>query len=230
MGFLKEINSGKQIDVGRNVVVVGGGNTAMDCARVAKRLGADVSVVYRRTRVEMPAITAEIDEAMEERIMFRYHTNPVKIITDEDRVVGLLCVQMELKEADASGRARPVPIPGSEAVIPADTVIMATGQEVDYDGLDLAKRENKWISTDEILMTSVDKVFAGGDAVLGLETVSAAIGQGQRAAAAIEDYLEGHTESLGQPAAGGLFQGYEQLLLPYGSGASARRPSPFTSA
>jgi len=107
---LNEINSGKTVNVGRNVVVVGGGNTAMDCARVAKRLGADVSVVYRRTRVEMPAITAEIDEAMEERIMFRYHTNPVKIITDENRVVGLLCVQMELQEADASGRARPVPI------------------------------------------------------------------------------------------------------------------------
>ncbi len=200
VSFLKLINSGKKLDVGRNVVVVGGGNTAMDCARVAKRLGADVSIVYRRTRVEMPAITAEIDEAMEERIMFRYHTNPVKIITDDNRVVGLLCIQMELKEADASGRARPVPIPGSESVIPADMVIMATGQEVDYEGIDLAKRENKWISADEFLMTSTPKVFAGGDAVLGLETVSAAIGQGRRAAEAIEDYLEGHVESsMGQP-------------------------------
>ncbi len=194
VGFLKEVNSGKAPEVGRNVVVVGGGNTAMDCARVAKRLGADVSIVYRRTRVEMPAITAEIDEAMEERIMFRYHTNPIKIITDEERVVGLLCVQMELKEADASGRARPVPIPGSESVIPADTVIMATGQEVDYDGIEIARRD-KWISTDEYLMTSMDKVFAGGDAVLGLETVSAAIGQGLRAAGAIEDFIEGHVES-----------------------------------
>jgi NADPH-dependent glutamate synthase beta subunit-like oxidoreductase len=194
VAFLKEINSGRRLEVGRNVVVVGGGNTAMDCARVAKRLGADVSIVYRRTRVEMPAITAEIDEAMEERIMFRYHTNPVKIITDDNRVVGLLCVQMELKEADASGRARPVPIPGSESVIPADTVIMATGQEVDYEGIDLARRE-QWISTDEYLRTSTPKVFAGGDAVLGLETVSAAIGQGQRAAGAIEDFIEGHVES-----------------------------------
>jgi NADPH-dependent glutamate synthase beta subunit-like oxidoreductase len=193
--FLKEINSGKQLQVGRNVVVVGGGNTAMDCARVAKRLGADVSIVYRRTRVEMPAITAEIDEAMEERIMFRYHTNPVKIITDENRVVGLLCVQMELKEADASGRARPVPIQGSESVLPAETVIMATGQEVDYDGIEIEKRENKWISTDEYLLTSKDKVFAGGDAVLGLETVSTAIGQGLRAAGAIEDFIEGNVES-----------------------------------
>jgi NADPH-dependent glutamate synthase beta subunit-like oxidoreductase len=199
VGFLHEINGGKTINVGRSVVVVGGGNTAMDCARVAKRLGADVSVVYRRTRVEMPAITAEIDEAMEERIMFRYHTNPVKIITDENRVVGLLCVQMELKEADASGRARPVPIPESESVVPADTVIMATGQEVDYEGIEIAKRENKWISTDESLMTSMDKVFAGGDAVLGLETVSAAIGQGRRAAEAIEDYLEGQVEGMASP-------------------------------
>jgi NADPH-dependent glutamate synthase beta subunit-like oxidoreductase len=197
--FLKAVNSGKTVDVGKDVVVVGGGNTAMDSARVAKRLGANVCVVYRRTRVEMPAITAEIDEAMEERIMFRYHTNPVKIIADEGRVVGLLCVQMELKEPDASGRARPVPIPGSESVIPADTVIMATGQAVDYDGLEVQKIDNKWISTNEMQMTSIDKVFAGGDAVLGLETVSAAIGQGMRAAEAIEDYIEGQVESRLSP-------------------------------
>ena len=193
--FLRDVNSGKYVDVGKDVVVIGGGNTAMDCARVAKRLGANVSVVYRRTRVEMPAITAEIDEAMEERIMFRYHTNPVKIIQDDDKVVGILSVQMELKEPDASGRARPVPIAGSESVIPADTVILATGQAVDYDGIEVYKRDNKWISANENLMTSIDGVFAGGDAVLGLETVSAAIGQGTRAASAIEDYIDGGVES-----------------------------------
>ena len=193
--FLREVNSGKYVDVGKDVVVIGGGNTAMDCARVAKRLGANVSVVYRRTRIEMPAITAEIDEAMEERVMFRYHTNPVKIISDDDKVVGILCVQMELKEPDASGRARPVPIPGSESVIPADTVILATGQAVDYDGIEVQKRDGKWVAANEDLMTSIDGVFAGGDAVLGLETVSAAIGQGARAASAIEDYIEGNVES-----------------------------------
>jgi NADPH-dependent glutamate synthase beta subunit-like oxidoreductase/Pyruvate/2-oxoacid:ferredoxin oxidoreductase delta subunit len=198
--FLKLINSGQIVEVGKDVVVIGGGNTAMDCARVAKRLGANVSVFYRRTRMEMPAITAEIDEAMEERIMFRYHTNPVKIITDEDRVVGLLCGQMELKEPDASGRARPVPIEGSESVYPADTVIMATGQAVDYDGIEIQKRDDQWISTNEDLMTSMDGVFAGGDAVLGLETVTTAIGQGMRAASAIEDYIEGNVERrLAQP-------------------------------
>jgi NADPH-dependent glutamate synthase beta subunit-like oxidoreductase len=193
--FLREVNSGKYVDVGKDVVVIGGGNTAMDCARVAKRLGANVSVVYRRTRIEMPAITAEIDEAMEERVMFRYHTNPVKIISDDGKVVGILCVQMELKEPDASGRARPVPIPGSESVIPADTVILATGQAVDYDGIEVHKRDGKWVAANEDLMTSIDGVFAGGDAVLGLETVSAAIGQGARAASAIEDYIEGNVES-----------------------------------
>jgi NADPH-dependent glutamate synthase beta subunit-like oxidoreductase len=193
--FLREVNSGKFVEVGKDVVVIGGGNTAMDCARVAKRLGANVSVVYRRTRVEMPAITAEIDEAMEERVMFRYHTNPVKIISDDDKVVGILCVQMELKEPDASGRARPVPIPGSESVIPADTVILATGQAVDYDGIEVHKRDGKWVSASETLMTNVDGVFAGGDVVLGLETVSAAIGQGTRAASAIEDYIDGSVES-----------------------------------
>ena len=198
--FLKLINSGQIVEIGKDVVVIGGGNTAMDCARVAKRLGANVSVFYRRTRMEMPAITAEIDEAMEERIMFRYHTNPVKIITDEDRVVGLLCGQMELREPDASGRARPVPIEGSESVYPADTVIMATGQAVDYDGIEIQKRDDQWISTNEDLMTSMDGVFAGGDAVLGLETVTTAIGQGMRAASAIEDYIEGNVESrLSQP-------------------------------
>jgi len=198
--FLKLINSGQIVEIGKDVVVIGGGNTAMDCARVAKRLGGNVSVFYRRTRVEMPAITAEIDEAMEERIMFRYHTNPVKIIADEDRVVGLLCGQMELKEPDASGRARPVPIEGSESVYPADTVIMATGQAVDYAGVEIQKRDDQWISTNEDLMTSMDGVFAGGDAVLGLETVTTAIGQGMRAASAIEDYIEGNVESrLSQP-------------------------------
>ncbi len=189
------MNSGKYVDVGKDVVVIGGGNTAMDCARVAKRLGANVSVVYRRTRVEMPAITAEIDEAMEERIMFRYHTNPVKIIQDDDKVVGILSVQMELKEPDASGRARPVPIPGSESVFPADTVMLATGQAVDYDGIDVQKRDNQWIPANDRLMTSIDGVFAGGDAVIGLETVTAAIGQGTRAASAIEDYIDGGVES-----------------------------------
>ena len=198
--FLKEVNSGKWVDIGKDVVVIGGGNTAMDCARVAKRLGANVSVFYRRTRMEMPAITAEIDEAMEERIMFRYHTNPVKILMDEDRVIGILCVQMELKEPDASGRARPVPIEGSESVYPADTVIMATGQAVDYDGIEVHQLDNRLISTNEDLMTSIDGVFAGGDAVIGLETVAAAIGQGLRAATAIEDYIEGNVQSrLAQP-------------------------------
>jgi len=188
------------VDVGKDVVVIGGGNTAMDCARMAKRLGANVSVVYRRTRIEMPAITAEIDEAMEERIMFRYHTNPVKIISDDDKVVGILCIQMELKEPDASGRARPVPISGSESVIPADTVIMATGQAVDYDGIEVQKLDDKWTHTNELLMTSIDGVFAGGDAVLGLETVAAAIGQGMRAASAIEDYIDDNVETrLAQP-------------------------------
>ena len=198
--FLKQVNSGKWMEVGKDVVVIGGGNTAMDCARVAKRLGANVSVVYRRTRMEMPAITAEIDEAMEERIMFRYHTNPVKLILDEGRVVGLLCVQMELREPDASGRARPVPVAGSEAFIPADTVVMATGQAVDYDGIDVQTVDNQWMYTNEYLMTSIEGVFAGGDAVAGLETVSLAIGQGTRAAFAIEDYIEGNVEStLAQP-------------------------------
>ncbi|MBW2603239.1 MAG: FAD-dependent oxidoreductase [Deltaproteobacteria bacterium] len=195
VAFLQQVNTGKWVELGNDVVVIGGGNTAMDCARVAKRLGANVSVVYRRTRIEMPAITAEIDEAMEERIMFRYHTNPVKLITDEGRVSGLLCVQMELREPDASGRARPVPISGSEAFIPADTVIMATGQAVDYDGVEIQTVDKKWIYTNEYLMTSMEGVFAGGDAVAGLETVSLAIGQGTRAASAIEDYIEGNRES-----------------------------------
>jgi len=193
--FLKAINSGRKVDLGKEVVVVGGGNTAMDCARVAKRLGANVNVVYRRTRIEMPAITAEIDEAMEERIMFRYHTNPVRIITDENRVVGMLCVQMEMGEPDATGRARPVPIPDSQMVIPADTVIMATGQAVDYDGISLRTRDNRWIDINDCRMTSMDGVFAGGDAAMGLETVSSAVGQGMQAASAIEDFIEGQEHS-----------------------------------
>ncbi|CAN2040743.1 FAD-dependent oxidoreductase [Candidatus Magnetomoraceae bacterium gMMP-15] len=193
--FLRRFNKGKKLNTGKNVIIVGGGNSAMDCARVAKRLGAEVTIVYRRTRVEMPALSEEIDEALEERIMFRYHTNPVKIVSDAGRVVGMLCVQMEMKGADASSRAKPVPIKGSETLMPADMVIMAIGQSVDYDGIELAKKDNQWIDTDQRLMTSVNGVFAGGDAVLGLETVAAALGQGLRAASAIEDYIEGSVES-----------------------------------
>src|ERR1700690_1218309 len=132
--------------------------------------------------------------------MVRYSTNPVKIVTDENRVIGILCMQMVLKEADASGRGRPVPIPGSESVIPADTVIIAAGQAVDYEGIDVHKRDNKWIEVNSQRMTSMDRVFAGGDAVLGLETVSAAIGQGMHAAYAIEDYIKEHPKnSLASP-------------------------------
>jgi NADPH-dependent glutamate synthase beta subunit-like oxidoreductase len=211
--FLKQINSGKQINLGKNVVVVGGGNTAMDCARVAKRLGANTSIVYRRTRVEMPALSEEIDEALEERIMFRYHTNPTQILANNGKVVGMLCVQMEMKEADASGRARPAAIAGSEMVIPADTVIMATGQAVDYDGIEISKRDEKWISTDNNLQTSIPGVFAGGDAVLGLETVSAAIGQGLRAAQSIEDYIAGTLESNAATPASGTVKGSQHRLL-----------------
>jgi NADPH-dependent glutamate synthase beta subunit-like oxidoreductase len=196
--FLKRVNTGKPVEVGKEAVVIGGGNTGIDCARVAKRLGANVNVIELRTRVETAAITAEIDEALDERIRFRYNTSPVKIITDENRVIGVLHVQVEFR-TDAGGRLKAVHLPGSESVLPADTVIVATGQAVDYHGIELDKRDHKWIETDEYLMTSVDRVFAGGDAVLGLETVAAAIGQGMRAAAAIEDYLEG---SLQQSLAG----------------------------
>jgi len=181
----------------RNVAVIGGGNVAMDAARIAKRLGADhVYLVYRRSRAEMPAREEEIENAEAEDIEFRLLTNPVRIVGDEKGwVKGLECQKMELGEPDASGRRRPVPMKGSEHIIDIEVFVVAIGQGPNplltskTPGIDL----NKWgniIANEETGKTSRRGVFAGGDIVTGAATVILAMGAGKKAAIAIDKYLK----------------------------------------
>ncbi len=184
------------IRVGSKVAVVGGGNVAMDSARVSRRLGADVYLIYRRSREEMPARAEESHHAEEEGIDFRLLTNPVRIIGDENGwVKGIECVKMELGEPDASGRRRPIEIKGSNYVIDVDVVIIAIGQGPNpiltssTPGLQLKKSGN--IEADpETGKTSLEGVFAGGDIVTGAATVILAMGAGRAAAKAMDEYLQ----------------------------------------
>ena len=180
---------------GNRVVVVGGGNVAMDAARCALRLGAEqVTVVYRRSAEELPARAEEVEHAIEEGVSFRFLSNPVEIVADEHRrVAGVRCVEMDLGEADASGRRRPVVKKDSEFVIEADTVIMAIGTSPNplikstTDGLDTCSFGG--IVADETGATSRLGVFAGGDAVTGAATVILAMGAGKTAAGAIDKFM-----------------------------------------
>ena len=180
---------------GKRCVVVGGGNVAMDAARTAKRLGADVTVVYRRGRDEMPARAEEIHHAEQEGIEFQLLTNPTRILGDEDGwVSGVECVRMELGEPDASGRRRPVEVEGSEFVIDVDMMVIAVGSKTNpliaktTPGLEVTSR-NLIVADDRTCATSKPGVFAGGDAVIGAATVILAMGAGKRAAAGIAEYL-----------------------------------------
>lgn len=184
------------IYVGKNVVVVGGGNVAMDAARSAKRLGAEnVYIVYRRSEEEMPARVEEVHHAKEEGIEFKLLNNPVKINgNDEGWVDSVTCIKMELGEPDASGRRRPQPVEGSEFDIDADVVVIAIGQTpnplIKNTTPDL--ETNKWgciVAKEETGATSKKGVYAGGDVVTGAATVILAMGAGKTAAASIDEYL-----------------------------------------
>ncbi len=179
---------------GQKVAVVGGGNVAMDAARTALRLGAEVHIVYRRSEEELPARVEEVHHAKEEGVIFDLLTNPVEILSNEEGwVSGIKCVKMELGEPDASGRRRPVVIEGSEFVIDVDTVIMSLGTSPNplisstTEGLDINKY--KCIVADESGQTTKEGVFAGGDAVTGAATVILAMGAGKEAAKGIDEYL-----------------------------------------
>jgi len=186
-------DSATPIQHGKKVVVVGGGNVAMDAARSAKRLGADVTIVYRRTEAELPARHEEVEHAKEEQIEFKLLTNPVEVKGNDGWVSGIICQRMELSEPDESGRARPVAVEGSEFEIEADCVIMAIGTSPNplikstTEGLET----QKWggIVADENGLTSREGIYAGGDAVTGAATVILAMGAGKTAAAAIDEYI-----------------------------------------
>ena len=181
---------------GKKVAVVGGGNVAMDAARTALRLGAEVHVIYRRSEAELPARAEEVHHAKEEGIIFDLLTNPVEILTDDkDWVTGIRCIRMELGEPDASGRRRPVEIPGSEFEIEVDEVIMSLGTSPNplisstTKGLEVNKRRCI-IAEEETGKTSKDGVYAGGDAVTGAATVILAMGAGKAGAKGIDEYLK----------------------------------------
>ncbi|PAV10754.1 dihydropyrimidine dehydrogenase [Methanosarcina spelaei] len=203
--FLTRVNLMKAYDseydtrvrLGKHVVVVGGGNVAMDAARSALRLGAEeVSIVYRRGEDEMPARREEIEHAKEEGITFRLLTNPVRILGDEKfNATAVECIKMELGEPDKSGRRSPVPVEGSEFTIPADVVVIAIGTSPNpiifkgSEGLDQNKRGTV-VADEETGATSKCGVFAGGDVVTGAATVISAMGAGKKAAKAIDEYLK----------------------------------------
>lgn len=177
------------------VAVIGGGNVAMDSARTALRLGGDVTIVYRRAREQMPARAEEIHHAEEEGVKMMLLTNPVRILGDErHRVIGMECIRMELGEPDASGRRRPVPVPGSEFRLDVDTVIIAIGNQpnplIPQSMPELSTTKHGTLIVDpETMMTSVPGIFAGGDIVSGAATVISAMGQARTAASAIHRYL-----------------------------------------
>ncbi|NQU28559.1 MAG: NADH-quinone oxidoreductase subunit NuoF, partial [Candidatus Marinimicrobia bacterium] len=195
--FLREINLGSMEKPGDKVVVIGGGNSAIDSARVAIRLGSsEVNIAYRRTRAEMPAAKEEIDAAEEEGIKIHYLVAPTRVIGSNNQVSGLECIRTELGAPDASGRRRPVPIEGSEYVIPCDVILPSISQEPEIAGLtkDLKLKTTPW-NTFEVdpntLETNIPGIFSGGDSVTGPATLIEAIAAGQRAAFAIDKYFNG---------------------------------------
>ncbi|HCJ65845.1 MAG TPA: hypothetical protein DHV62_00595, partial [Elusimicrobia bacterium] len=199
LDFLRDVNLGNPIEIGRRVMVIGGEDSAIDAARTAVRLDAkEVILLYRRSLEEMPARKEDIDDAKHEGVKIETLVAPVKVLstaggcgTTAGKVVGLECIKMKLGEFDKSGRRRPIPIEGSEFKIDADMVIPAVGRSVDFSFLahKLEIADPGTIKVDENQMTSYPGVFAGGDAVTGPKTVISAIGQGMRAGEEIDKYL-----------------------------------------
>jgi len=199
--FLSRFHHGERLDMGDNVVVVvvGGGDTAIDAARVCKRLGATVTILYRRTRAEMPAIAEEVEEALREGIQIEFLAAPAGFRKEGDRVVAMRCIRMELGEPDASGRRRPVPLAGSQFEIPASAVIAAVSQAPDFTGFEPLIDGQNWIGVDPQGRTAVDGVWAGGD-VVALDLVTTAIGHGRRAAEGIHHAFAGVATANGKMA------------------------------
>jgi NADPH-dependent glutamate synthase beta subunit-like oxidoreductase len=190
--FLSRFHHGEKLELGKDVVViiVGGGDTAIDAARICRRLGANVTILYRRTRQEMPAIPEEVDEALREGVQIEFLAAPVGFRKEGDRVVAMRAIRMELGEPDASGRRRPVPIQGSEFEIPASAVISAISQAPDFTGFEQLVNGTQWITVNDEGATNTDGIWAGGD-VTRLDLVTTAVGHGRRAAEAIDRRFTG---------------------------------------
>jgi glutamate synthase (NADPH/NADH) small chain len=193
--FLKDFNLKNQIPdlAKKKVVVIGGGSTATDIARVAKRLGADVTILYRREKVHMPAGKIEVEHSEEEGIAMEFLVNPKEFICREDEFQGAVCHKMELGQIDLSGRPIPIPIEGTEVKIEADYIIEAIGQEPNLRGFDINKfkiSKRNTFMVDNKFFTNVPKVLAGGDCVLGSKSVVHAVAHGKIIADQIIDFLK----------------------------------------
>lgn len=225
--FLRNINLGTLPVPRGRLVVIGGGNTAIDCARVAKRLGyPDVGILYRRTREEMPANPWEIEETIEEEIDIQFLTAPVKVLGKNRRVSGLECIRMKMGKHDDSGRRRPIPIEGSEFTVQAETVITAIGQKPDLTCLphelrgDISK--SGLVRSDLLTgVTDIQGLFAGGDAVTGPRTVVEAVAFGKEAARSIDHFLKGRDTRTGHQA---KWKGID--YVPKDAGLEKREPMP----
>ena len=194
--FLRDFNLGNKVEIGDKVIVVGGGNSAIDAARVAKRLGKDTRIFYRRTKAEMPAIPSEIEEAILEGIDIQYLVTPIGVLSNNGKITGIECIRMKLGEVDESGRRRPLPIEGSEFKVDVDTLILAISQEPDVSLIagENGLRVSAWSTLEvdpETLQTNVEGIFAGGDVVSGPNTVTGAMAHGKRAAQMIDKYVRG---------------------------------------
>ncbi len=219
--FLRVGNAGEWKEPLGKTIVVGGGFTAIDAARSSLRLDAsEVTLVYRRSREEMPATADEVDEAEEEGVDLRLLTTPLSVVREDGKVVGLLCQQNRLGEPDQSGRRRPEPVPGSEFTIAADTVILAIGQEVDSSDVDdqCALTPKGTIAVDKLtLLTSRKGVFAGGDCETGPATVVEAIAAGRRAAIAIDAYVNGESPEAACAAPGARLERHRPAFFDIGA-------------
>jgi NADPH-dependent glutamate synthase beta subunit-like oxidoreductase len=195
--FLHSVNQGEKVEIGEKVVVIGGGDTAVDAARVSRRLGADVTIVYRRTRDEMPAIDEEVDEAFEEGVKIEFLAAPLEIHKSNGAASGMKCQRMELGEPDSSGRRRPVPIDGDTFDLDFTCLIAAISQAPGFGGFEELIEGKNWIMVDDHMKTKIDGVYSGGDNVnLGL--VIDAIAHGHEAALAIHEGISG--EELPRPS------------------------------
>jgi heterodisulfide reductase subunit A-like polyferredoxin len=200
--LLRDLNLGKNPPVGKKMVVIGGGNVAFDVARSAKRLGSEVSILYRRTRAEMPANAEEIEEAECEHLPIEYLVAPKEVVVADGKAVGLKCIRMELGEPDASGRRRPIEVPGSEFVVDCDMIVPAIGQKANLKGLEgTGITTTKWgtLEVNEITYeTSRQGVFAAGDVHTGPWIAIGAVAGGKEAAESIDRYLQGQDLAAGR--------------------------------
>lgn len=190
--LLRRLHQGLDPQVGKRVAVIGGGNTALDCARSLLRLGRDVTVYYRRSRAEMPAFADEVEEAIEEGVRIEFLSGPVRVIQENGAVKGLECIRMKLYEPDEGGRPKPMPLPGTEYCIAADSVVKALGETLSMDGLPPEIRQQEHIHNIDYT-TSISKLFACGDCLGSGGTVAQAVTTGREAAHAVHAWLEGET-------------------------------------